>query len=1806
MKKFFLLTMASMMTVFAMAIGRNDGSTKANAIDFDWDKGVEHSEGTKWYRVDLAPLYQEDNPSLTLYLTNPSNWVGTSVDVSMTAYVAGQTESKSYSIAAHQYKTYTANASMLVRMKQTEIYLTLTTDGRVKLSAKVFETADLDETCKDARVLKWDTETSQNPSFSAWWKVDLTPVKNASNKDAKITLTNTGLQTVNLKVGQSLDCPSSGTTRRDFVLAPGESIVDTIPRDMILNVQPDELYFGIENLESQVSIKVELVDQPLQPVIPVSSYEELHVESDFVIAAGTHLYRIEVAEMRDTAKYEPEFTYRNEGTETANVSIKMAFKLPAYGTSNTDYVLGAGEEEIVVYKKNMLDGLDESVQYIYLLTETDQDVHFYGRFKHVREGKACKTNIDFNWEDGHTQEARTTVWYAIDVADARNNIEDIVVHLINLGASSAKVKAELAFSCPYIDLQEVTRTIAADGKEVSRVLGYSSYAMMSDTVWIGITTSQDIKFWATTKPAKTKTADDACLTAVKFDWDNGARQNANDTVWYKIAMAEARDKSAKFPTVFVQNLSADASAKIEAELSLECPDSIANEKRSLTIAANGSYTRTLSRNMFENIAQDTIYLRVISTQDVVLQIRLTEEAAGTSCSSAVPFNWVSGNTQAADADVWYAIDLRDVMNSSDDVRIKIENKDNASCKGVAQLVYSCPMNEAPSIQDFSLASKGSRSITLQNSVFETLSDSIVYVNLQATTSVHIEATRIPQTEPFDTIYADGLTLIPIQWDSLYTQNTDTAWYIIPQSEIDLVRNMEEKQKPIAHLINTTNAKMTVKAEAAFAFPIVKKMMTKSQDLKANQHYQDTVPAGTFEQFLKKDSIILRVTRPAGTGAFQFCAELVKANTGNTRYDAEPLTIGKHVEQEANTSMWYRINTADLKSDPNLFNKRLNVWTGNYSSLSAEITVAVYEGLSSQEDLLEKYGLEDYRKRKVPGNEKRSKSFPAQVLYAVGDIDLYINVTTTRHIGFTTKFDGEYAPITPDPNQQKAKLLVPNVDYIIPGDNQEHWYLVCFPYIRNNYKYIHDASLAYALNGTATIEATATLQDVMDCNMPVRKRVINKKGGNYVGTKPLSEILAKGVNKLTGRNFDLTTFQEGFIDESLRRYISSDSLTGYVRIKSDKDIMVRINMPQTTGDAMRNPMMFDWEHGNVNPENQQTWYRAEITPDRVPEGKDLRLHVTNWSDQSCVATAKIYLDTLSTPKSKSYTLAPNEDKWHDIGRAVLAGSSDLLIDYHSDYTTHIWAEIIDARPRDSIVVDTTLVACDGDILTDPYTGVAWTVDVNDPKTMLIRDSIPFINDTALAEWDSICYIHVVQRVNPTIIELPDIPAVDQVVIKKGQPIDYVAADAWLQDQFADERTLAPYYDTIAIVSEIVWERSINDANDEFEKIDPTAPISDDAQVIRYQVVTECGDSIPSNLFYNTVRDTLKEEACKKYHWVVKNPDGYVVKDSTYTASTFDSIMVKTANFCDHWMYLDLTILDPVQGDTVPVSACKKYHWEVKDQTGAVVIDKYCDTKGVYVDTIPGGASNGCDSIVAIDLTILPDETKAETVTKCFYYEWTLSDGFDTICYDGGTYTHKIVAGEYDCDTVVTLNLTIGGQYSTTLKMYSKYGDRLLMIDRRDINENMPGWRLEEDETDLVQWYKESTPNDIFLGYGFYFTKADGSVLDAGTYYATVELPASEGAKCGARGETNHYVVKGANNAPALMPSLARPGEDIRVVNLNPEEQTTIRVYTTEGLNKGSYTVRGEESFTIKAGYEHGFYLVEIVSENDKSTLRYIVK
>ena len=141
---------------------------------------------------------------------------------------------------------------------------------------------------------------------------------------------------------------------------------------------------------------------------------------------------------------------------------------------------------------------------------------------------------------------------------------------------------------------------------------------------------------------------------------------------------------------------------------------------------------------------------------------------------------------------------------------------------------------------------------------------------------------------------------------------------------------------------------------------------------------------------------------------------------------------------------------------------------------------------------------------------------------------------------------------------------------------------------------------------------------------------------------------------------------------------------------------------------------------------------------------------------------------------------------------------------------------------------------------------------------------------------------------------------------------------------------------------------------------------------------------------------------------------------------------------------------------------------------------------------------------------------------------------------------------------------------------------------------------------MKWYKEATPADELVGTGYYYTLASGEPLPAGdTYYAVLDIPATTGT-CGLKGETEHYTIPVGAGAPALMPSLAKPSENIQIINLNPEVETTIRLYTSEGLLQATYRVAGQETYTIKAAEDRGFYMVELSNDEIQSTLRYIVK
>ncbi|MBR2265900.1 MAG: hypothetical protein IJ882_04390, partial [Paludibacteraceae bacterium] len=520
----------------------------------------------------------------------------------------------------------------------------------------------------------------------------------------------------------------------------GATIYDTVPNSMIKAVAGDELYVSIENTQ-RMALKAEFIERPATPILTENDpWEPLDVTDTIQnIPAGEHYYRISVAHMNSLSKYEPEFTFRNEGVATTNMTRKMVFALPAYSAQGDQLTLAPDEETIEVIKKNTLEGLTNAYVYIYI--KNDAPFSLFGRFKHVREGKACKTNIDFDWVKGHEQAGKTTQWYAVDVKDAKARVKDIIVTVENIGEQSTSLNAKVAFSCPYIDLQEFTGSIAAK-KTRSKKLGYATYAMMTDTVWIGLETTQPIKFRADTVDAPLQPVDDACLTATMFNWTDGGQQKADTAIWYKIDMRKVRNQQT-YPTVVVTNMSETEPVTIYGKLSLECPDSLPDQTRKLQIPAGGIFEKQLSRNMFENIQNDSIYILVQATQPIKFEVRRQAVPAGTDCSSAIRFNWVSGIDQKANGNLWYVVDLSQAIKEKKDIEVTVKNKDTKNaCEGSAWISYTCPDDAAPQTQKFKLAAGESKSVKFVNSTFSELASDSVFVRLICSADMRVTAKLI--------------------------------------------------------------------------------------------------------------------------------------------------------------------------------------------------------------------------------------------------------------------------------------------------------------------------------------------------------------------------------------------------------------------------------------------------------------------------------------------------------------------------------------------------------------------------------------------------------------------------------------------------------------------------------------------------------------------------------------------------------------------------------------------------------------------------------------------------------------------------------------------------------------------------------------------------------------------------------------------------------------------------------------------------------------------------------------------------------
>ena len=182
---------------------------------------------------------------------------------------------------------------------------------------------------------------------------------------------------------------------------------------------------------------------------------------------------------------------------------------------------------------------------------------------------------------------------------------------------------------------------------------------------------------------------------------------------------------------------------------------------------------------------------------------------------------------------------------------------------------------------------------------------------------------------------------------------------------------------------------------------------------------------------------------------------------------------------------------------------------------------------------------------------------------------------------------------------------------------------------------------------------------------------------------------------------------------------------------------------------------------------------------------------------------------------------------------------------------------------------------------------------------------------------------------------------------------------------------------------------------------------------YYVQSDCGGSQSTwegpftfTTLCVTSNGTDTQVACETFTWI----DGITYTADNNTAT--QTLVGGASNGCDSIVTLDLTINNSVTGTDSQV-ACETFTW----------IDgvDYIADNNIATFTLVGGASNGCDSIVTLDLTINNSVTGTDSQVACETYTWI--DGVDYTA-DNDTATFTIVGGAANgCDSIVTLDLTI---------------------------------------------------------------------------------------------------------------------------------------------------------------------------------------
>lgn len=890
-----------------------------------------------YYKVALSDLldrrYRRYQPQISF--SNDSN--ATPATVKVEFVINGQCNGTEYTshivtIPAGETGTLDIARDMLTAIDTTlsDVYARIsTTQPNMQAMWRMKHLHEGDR-CKYATAINWAEKAYQDADAEVWYEIDITEAK-AHTRDLVATIINRATSSATVNGWLAFECPYHDIQDMTRTLNAGDTITKIIPYSSFSSIGSDQVWFGV--LSSQaVSFVIDTVaaepleEEESEACLSATLFDWTygHVQN----ADDTIWYKVPMDTLRKCVNNDmlPYVTISNRGAASGTFYVAYTTVCPAQTAyAQREMTISGLSNYEKLISTDMIKKIDNSIDTVYVRVTGTQALSFQVKMVQLEEGVNCTNAIPFNWVTGNDHAANDTLWYRLDLRDAKKSAYDLEIELINQSATDGTARGELATVCPCLTTEKKSFSMKAGGAKKDTI-PHATIESFGDTLWIKLAADINLHFEAhLIEPAPFDTIY-ICSEANKVEY--GIDYPVSDTAWFYV-LTDTVKHTPLVPQVTLTN--GDIAQDIKAEIAYNCPVTATMMTQASSMSAGEKKSKLLERTTAESMAKqhDTIWVRVSGSKvkSFTFRVDLVDPNDGHDCAHAMYLEPDTALLLNAGSDLWYYMDREKLVNNHQYLEVTFKNEDATSDYATLLAYGDCESVKDPILyKDHYLEASSNLADTLTPAHLGSINGQYIYLNIQAERKDSIRLKAIAQAE-IDTIWACEKATHIVPNTNYVTNAGDTAWYQLN------IRNLRENYIGNATVTVTnlnTEEDLNLQVAKSWECPIAYEMI--NTQLLIGDKKTEKLTAKDLAQ-MDSDIVYIRLIPDQN---MQFRLDMTLSMGGDCA-DGILFDWEKGNVHPADTTLWYKVELDTAK----IGEHDLRLHIDNLSKDTVTATCAIY-------------------------------------------------------------------------------------------------------------------------------------------------------------------------------------------------------------------------------------------------------------------------------------------------------------------------------------------------------------------------------------------------------------------------------------------------------------------------------------------------------------------------------------------------------------------------------------------------------------------------------------------------------------------------------------------------------------------------------------------------------------------------------------------------------------------------------------------------------------------------------------------------